>query len=96
MGAAITPGETRLPPGWRWRRTTAPWRIELLHGDVVRAAVHLSPCKERPYSLAYTDIGRSGMGGHSHPTRMAAIRACESWARELAATAASPGRRPSS
>lgn len=56
--------------------------MELMHGDAVRAAVRLSSCKERPYSLAYTNIGSWRMGGHSHLSRMAAVRACERWAME--------------
>lgn len=72
----------RLPPGWRWvrRDSSDPWFMELMHGDAVRAAVRLSPCKERPCSLAYTNIGSWRMGGHSHNTRTAAVRSCERWA----------------
>lgn len=75
---------SRLPPGWRWARRypADPWFMELLHGETVRASVRLSPGKERPYSLAYTDIGSWRMGGNSHLTRTAAIRACERWAAE--------------
>jgi len=59
------------------RSAHAPVR-ESLRG----ASVRLSPGKERPYSLAYTDIGSWRMGGNSHLTRTAAIRACERLAAE--------------
>lgn len=74
-----------LPAGWRWvrRYRSDPWFMELMHGDTVRASVRLSPCKDRPYSLAYTNIGSWRMGGNSHPTRMAAVRACERWAEKV-------------
>lgn len=76
-----------LPDGWHWRRHPAdPWLLELVQGEKVRASVSLSPCKARPWSLAYTDIGSSRLGGNSYPTRMSAIRACERWAwRSMAA-----------
>ena len=71
-----------LPAGWRWvrRYPSDPWFMELMHDGKVRASVLLSPGRDRPYSLAYTDIGSWRMGGNSHPTRMAAVRACERWA----------------
>lgn len=76
---------SRLPPGWRWvrRYPSDPWFMELMHGDAVRASVRLSPCKESPYSLAYTNIGSWRMAGNTYPTRMAAIRTCERWAAEF-------------
>ena len=70
-----------LPTGWHWRRHPAdPWLLELVQGETVRASVRLSPSNARPWSLAYTDMGSAGLGGHSYPTRMSAIRACERWA----------------